>query len=138
MLLAAGVLAGADPQAKDDPAPGFRLGKVPAVTLAPRAAATEEQTKQIQALIGRLAEVEQPYFGLSPTLTGSAFAPLLGQHPAGPFLLTGRQLQSAEALRRLVEIGPEALPHLLDALADATPTKLKVDREGASGGIGFG
>jgi hypothetical protein len=64
-------------------------------------------------------------------MTGNAFAPLLGQHPAGAFLLTDRQLKSAEALRRLVEIGPEALPHLLDALGDETPTKLKVDPKGA-------
>jgi HEAT repeat protein len=103
-----------------------RLGKVPPVKLAPRPAATDEQKKRIKALIARLAEIKDPDFGLSETLTGEAFAPLSDQaHPA-MMLLTDHNLKTSDAFRTLVAVGPEALPFLLAALDDKTPTRLKV------------
>jgi len=44
------------------------------------------------------------------------------------------KIQQSAALRELVEIGPEALPFLLDALDDRTPTKHTVRYGGMFGG----
>jgi HEAT repeat protein len=107
-----------------------RLGKIPCVKLAPRAALTEEKKKHIKKLIADLAELADPDFGLSSTLTGHAFAPLPDHEHFGMGLLTDHRLKSSDALRSLVEIGPEALPFLLKALGDKTPTKLKIERFG--------
>ena len=41
-------------------------------------------------------------------------------------LLGGAPLKTAEPFRRLVEMGADALPFLLDSLEDPTPTKLKI------------
>jgi HEAT repeat protein len=104
-----------------------RLGKIAPVKLAPRGPLTEEKKRHIKRLIVELAGLAQPDFGLSATLTGHAFAPLpdRGQFDMG--LLTDHQLKTFDPFRKLVEIGPDALPFLLDALGDKTPTKLKVE-----------
>jgi HEAT repeat protein len=104
-----------------------RLGKVPSIKLTPRAAVTDEQKKRIKALIAKLAEIKDPDFGMSATLTGEAFAPLSGQARAAMLLLTDHRLKTSEAFRSLVAMGPDALPFLLAALEDRTPTKLKVE-----------
>lgn len=103
-----------------------RLGKVPPVRLKPRPPATDEQAKRIKALIAELAKIDKPDFGLSGTLTGTAFAPLPGSGKMQAGLLTNHQLGTSAAFRSLVELGPTALPFLLDALGDKTPTGLKV------------
>jgi HEAT repeat protein len=105
----------------------IRLGKLPAIKLGPRPAVTEEQKKRIKSLIAKLAEIKDPDFGISATLTGQAFAPLPDQARWAMGLLTDHRLKSSDALRSLVEIGPDALPCLLAALDDETPTKLKVN-----------
>jgi HEAT repeat protein len=115
-----------------------RLGKVPAIKVAARGSVTEEQNKHIKELIARLAEVKDPDLGMSATLTGDGFAPLPGHDNWGAGLLTDHRLQSADALRSLVEIGPDALPYLLEALEDKTPTKLKVEHRMAMGMLMFG
>src|SRR5262249_20951763 len=79
-----------------------------------------------------------PDLGLSPTLTGYAFTPLPGHQRIEGLLLTNHNLQPSEALRRLVEIGPDALPFLLDALADRAPTKLKMEHGAVGGTMLFG
>jgi HEAT repeat protein len=104
----------------------IRLGKVPSIQRGVRSVVTEEQEKQIKALIAKLAEIEDPDFGMSPTFTGHAFAPLPDQDHWQMGRVTDHQIKSSHALRRLVEIGPDALPFLLEALEDKTPTKLKI------------
>jgi hypothetical protein len=47
--------------------------------------------------------------------------------------LTDHKLQSSEGLKALVSLGPAALPFLLDALDDATPTKITIDHDGPIG-----
>jgi HEAT repeat protein len=113
-----------------------RLGKVPTIKLGPRAPLTEEQKNHIKALIRKLAEVDSPDFGMSATLTGHDFAPLPDRAHADSLVLTDHKIKSSDALRRLVEKGPDALPFLLEALEDKTPTKLKVDPK--FGMMGFG
>lgn len=106
----------------------IRLGKVLPVRLKPRPPATAEQAKRIKTLIAELAKIDKPDFGLSGTLTGTAFAPLPGRGKMQAGLITDHQLRTSAAFRSLVEMGPTALPFLLDALGDKTPTGLKVRR----------
>jgi hypothetical protein len=91
--------------------------------------------EQIEELIASLASIESPDFGLSPTMSGHAFLPIEGQTIAGALLITDHKITSSDALKRLVTIGPIALPALLAHLDDAAPTKLKIDH--GFGGMWF-
>jgi len=115
-----------------------RLGKVPSAKLASRAAVTDEQKKRIKALIAKLAEIKDADFGMSATLTGDAFAPLPDQARWGAGLLMHHQTNTSDAFRSLVEIGPDALPFLLDSLDDPKPTKLQVKHNFGMGGMFLG
>jgi HEAT repeat protein len=117
----------------DVPTITVRLGRIPSVKLGPRSALSQERKKHIKTLIGKLADLEDPDFGLSSTVTGHAFAPLPGHYTLGTFHLSNQLLQTSHALRELVAAGPDALPFLLDALEDGTPTKLAVVRRNLMG-----
>src|SRR5262249_7737723 len=95
-----------------------KLGEVPKLDLTPAPAVREAPAGRIRRLTAPLADPDEPDFGLSASLSGSAFAPLPGQHQAGALLLTDHGLQPSEALQTLVRLGPDALPFLLDALDD--------------------
>lgn len=116
----------------------IRLGKIPKVVLRPRPKVTEEKAKHIKDLIAKLAEIDRPDFGLSPSLNGSAFTPLPGHEKMHSGLITNHNLGTNKAFRELVEAGPTALPFLLDALADEKPTRLKIQRDSAFGFFGVG
>lgn len=116
-------------------APRVRLGKLPAIALAPRGPADHEAIARIKKCIAALAEIDSPDLGLSPTISGTAFLPLPGQSESGAMLLTDHHLKSSDALRSLVELGPEALPFLLDALGDKTPTKLTIEHKSGFGAM---
>lgn len=105
-----------------------RLGKVPAIKLHERAQLTEEQKKHIKGLIRKLAEIDSPDFGLSSTFSGRAFAPLPDHFKVGTLVLTDHKVKRSNIFRSLVEQGPNAIPLLLEALDDKTPTKLRVSR----------
>jgi HEAT repeat protein len=113
-----------------------RLGKVPSVKLESRAAVMDERRKCIKALIAKLAEIKDPDFGMSATLTGDALAPVSGQERAGMMVLTDHGIKTSDAFRSLVAMGPEALPYLLSALEDKTPTRLKAGLSFATTFIG--
>jgi hypothetical protein len=81
------VIAGS--QSREDPAP------------------TPERIKQF---IANLAELESPDFGLSPTVSGRCFAPVEGSAKVGVMLLTDHHIKPSQALRKLVELGPHAVP----------------------------
>jgi hypothetical protein len=115
--------------------PNVRLGKVPRITPGPRRPLTREKVDQIQTLIARLASIDHADYGLSPTMSGDAFLPLSSQRKSHAMILTDHPLRSSVALQTLVEIGPDALPFLLDALADKTPTKFKIEHGGGFGGM---
>jgi len=109
--------------------PDVKLGKVPLIELAPRVPLTKEKIDQIKTCIARLADIDRPDFGLSSTMSGRAFLPLPDQYQLGVMLLTNHQLKSSVALKTLIEMGPEALPYLLDSLGDKTPTKLIIGNQ---------
>jgi hypothetical protein len=125
-------------QVKDEvakPASGLnvKLGKVPALSLTARPPITEAKAKEIKGMIAGLAALDRPDFGLAATLGGNAFSPLPGQSRADTLLLTDHGLRSSDSLKQLVALGPDALPFLLDALDDQTPTKITVEHSGGFG-----
>jgi HEAT repeat protein len=115
--------------------PTTRLGKVPSVTLAARPALDDKQKKRIKALIARLADVKAPSFGLSDSVSGHAFAPLPERAHWDMELVPVQRLKSSDAFRALVDIGPDALPFLLDALDEKTPTRLTIDNRHTMGSL---
>jgi HEAT repeat protein len=108
----------------------IRLGKIPALKLQPRPASSDTEKKEIKSLIAKLADIDSPGYGMAQTISGRAFSPVAGHEHAGTLLLTDHQLQRSDVLTRLAAKGPAALPFLLDALEDKTPTKLRMDRGG--------
>jgi len=120
-----------------DPPIGIRLRKIPALKLAPGPTLTQERKKHIRSLIATLADSSNPDFGLSASATGQAFAPLPGQEKLNTFLLGEDRLETSDVFRALVALGAEALPFLLDALEDGTPTRLTVTRHNLMGLGGY-
>jgi hypothetical protein len=129
------------PGAEDErPAPTethlrVKLGTRQAVALVPSKPVSDKEAKRIQALIADLASIDRPDFGLSATLSGHSFSPVAGQTQTGALLLTDHKIEPSAALRTLVELGPRALPFLLSALEDRTPTGLKMEHKGHVGGM---
>ncbi len=117
--------AGAGPD-RDRLRPKVRLGAVPAIAPGARKGVTKEEAERIKARIANLAEIDAPDFGLSPTMSGTAFLPLPDLSRMDTMILMDHRLKSSQALEKLVERGPDAIPFLLDALDDTTPTKLTV------------
>lgn len=114
-----------------------RLGTVRSVKLTQPITASAEEAEDIQQLVGKLAAIESPDFGLSGTLTGDAFLPIEGKTDFSAGLITDHRLKSSDELRKLVAYGPKALPFLLAALDDNTKTKLKMEHGGGFGGMTF-
>ena len=127
---------GSEPE-KSDAVPVVRLGNIPKLRLAHATRASAQEAREIPQLIRRLATIDRPDFGLSGTMSGHAFLPIDGMSKAGALLLVDHQLRSSLELRKLVELGLKALPFLLDALDDQTPTKLVMKHEGFFDGMGF-
>jgi hypothetical protein len=74
---------------------------------------------------------------------GFAFAPVLTQGEAEKRFMDDRIVNNYPAFKELVSLGPDALPYLLDALDDKTPTKVEYrhepDKHGAErGGMCYG
>lgn len=113
------------------------LSDIPAITLSSDLNPGTGQGNKVEELIASLSSIEDPDFGLSPTMTGTAFLPIEGKSNAGMLLLTDHNIRSSNALKQLVSLGPAALNGLLSHLDDKTPTKLKVDHGGGFGGMWF-
>lgn len=115
------------------------LADVPHVKLADRPAATEEEANTIRALIRDLADVSAPDYGYSTTYSGSAFAPIEGTGSMSALILMRHETSPSEPLKKLVALGPKALPLLLHHLTDDMPTKLTVQLPfPGMGGMWFG
>ncbi|MCA9284425.1 MAG: hypothetical protein KDA22_04370 [Phycisphaerales bacterium] len=117
--------------------PPWTLASRPVIALdAARHPTPEAVEAEVHQLIAALAEIDTYDFGFSPTMSGTAFAPVegTGQMTSG-ILMIDHRLHTTPAVRRLVEIGPAAIPALLAALGDATPTKLVLSHEGGFGAM---
>jgi hypothetical protein len=112
------------------------LADIPKVNLSPAPKAGADEAR-IEALVATLASLENLDLGVSPTIGDRAFLPLNAWKKAGAFVLTNPRIRSSDALKRLVALGPAALPALLAHLDDPTPTKLRVDHDGRFGAMWF-
>jgi hypothetical protein len=94
---------------------------------------------KIRQLIQDLAQVKDPNYGLSPTMSGSGFAPVPRAGHMFSGILMNHGFKDDSSFLQLVEIGPPALPYLLESLTDKTPTKYTIDYSNASfGGMWYG
>jgi hypothetical protein len=98
---------------------------------------SDEDDKKADGLIRSLKEISRPDFGLSPTLGGTDFPPVPDAAEVGCLLFTNHNLHRSDAVTRLVELGPHAVPSLLKHLSDETSTKLVVTHEGGFGGMWY-
>jgi HEAT repeat protein len=96
------------------------------------------ETERIRKLIAALAAIDAPDVGFSPTMAGSAFAPVASWQHFDTFTVTHHGLRRNAAFTSLVQLGPTALPLLLEALDDKTPTKLVIAHEGGMGSMWLG
>ncbi|MCX7422865.1 MAG: hypothetical protein NT013_25460 [Planctomycetia bacterium] len=107
--------------------------KLDAVTLA------DDRVKEIQQLIDDLSSVVKGDLSLNGSLYGSKFVPVGEFGTFGDW--TGKRVEVSDPIRKLVEIGPEAMPYLLASLDDNTPTGIviqAVETRGAiAGGMAF-
>ncbi|QEL16693.1 hypothetical protein [Limnoglobus roseus] len=117
--------------------PTVRLGTVPNLRPAPRPAVGPQQVAKIKGLIAKFAELKDADFGLSPTLTGESFTPLPQLTRAHMLLLTDHKLRPSTTLKELVEIGPDAIPLLLESLDASAATKIVVRHDGNFGIMSF-
>jgi hypothetical protein len=96
--------------------------------------ATEEE---IRSLIKALADIEDPDVGFCPSMTGEIFAPVPSSYQFHGGILMNHGLRRSPALTKLVELGPQSLPLLLEALDDETPTQVTVEHSGDMGGMWY-
>lgn len=126
-----------EPKAKP-PKLTVKLGAIPDIKMGKRPAVDDVQAKRIKGLIADLAKLDSADVGLSATFSGSDFAPVPGQSQVGALLLTDHQVKKSQTLRDLVALGPDALPYLLDALDNKTPTKITIEHDSPFGGMWYG
>jgi len=108
--------------------PSLKLGTVPVVKLEREIVASPNEVAEIKQHIDHLAKIDRPDFGFSSTMSATTFTPLKGSEKMeGGFILTNHRIQTTEDVRALVQFGSRALPFLLAALDDKTPTKLVID-----------
>jgi hypothetical protein len=115
----------------------LKLGDVRQIQLQPEAPLTREETAEIKRRIRNLAKISKPDFGLAPTFSGSAFAPIADAREAGAMLLTSHNVNTSPDLIELIKFGPKALPFLLAAIDDQTATKLVIPSHEAFGMMSF-
>jgi hypothetical protein len=89
------------------------------------------EEREIAGLIDSLQELNEPTWGILGEVPVPRFLPIPRDEDLGWFWsIDGGDVDEPEALTRLVELGPKALPSLLDALDDPRPTRLVI-RPGA-------
>ena len=115
----------------------IRLGIIPAIPLRPHLPLTDKRGKEIRSLVNDLAHTRAPALGVSATASGRSFAPLLGQTQLLMFRSTNDTLKSTASMRALVEVGPDAIPFLLEGLSNHTDTRLTFDLASGFGAMWF-
>lgn len=121
----------AAPPAEDAPR-RVRVVRTPAIRLPRTAPVGPADAERFNGLIAQLAQIDRPDIGFSPSMSGTAFAPLPGSDRADAFVFANHGLKRSEPLTELVKQGPRVLPFLLAALDDKTPTRLTMN---VGGGI---
>ena len=104
--------------------PRVTVGRYETIRLESQPPLSPNEAGKIKALIKNLANIDSPDFGLSPTFSGFAFAPIPSARETGAMILTNPGVKESNDFKELVKLGPKALPFLLKALDEKTPTKL--------------
>ena len=91
----------------------------------------------VPALIDQLTEVGEADIGYTSVAAGSYFAPLDNKGDAHVMLLDHERLAPSEVLRRIVQQGAAAVPHLIAHLDDRRPTRLEMGRNWQPMGVFF-
>ena len=115
----------------------LKVGELRQIKSPPETPLTDGDKAEIKRRIRNLAKISNPDFGLSPTFSGSAFAPIAEAREAGTMLLTSHNVKTSPDLVELVKLGPKALPFLLTAIDDQTATKLVIPSHWAFGMMSF-
>jgi len=101
----------------------FKIPKLPQLTQ------KKTDIEEIKKIITALKEIDSPDIGLSSTMGGFDFPPVAGMSEWRVGIIMNHNLIRNRALTRLVELGPTALPILIEHLTDKTPTKLVIKHE---------
>lgn len=102
-------------------------------------AASADEQREIAKLIEQLVLIDKPDFGLASTMSGTQFAPVESSRTFGSgLIMVDHRIETSPVLRRLVELGPKALPALLKALDDDTPSKLVMEHNDGFGAMWYG
>lgn len=91
----------------------------------------EGRAEEIEGLISDLSEVAESDLSINSPYQSPCFVPVGRFGFSGEW--TGKPVEVSNSIRKLTEIGPEALPFLLAALGDESPTKIVIEsvfREG--------
>jgi hypothetical protein len=117
--------------------PPSSLLEIPVVAFDPRPfVPTAAENEEIRRLIESLVEIDKPDFGLSPLMSGQQFAPIPETRSFENGIIgIHHGLDTPESVRRLVELGPKAIPALLVAIDDKTPSKVVMRHDGGFGGM---
>ena len=100
------------------------LRKRTSITVEAQPPVSPQEAERIKQLIHNLAKIDYPDSGLSATFSSSSFAPVPGAERLGGILMTPGNAKTSGDVVELVKLGPRAIPFLLEALDDRTPTKL--------------
>ncbi|HZQ45464.1 MAG TPA: hypothetical protein VFC07_00510 [Verrucomicrobiae bacterium] len=104
--------------------PKVTLRKKASITVEAQPLVSPQEAESIKQLIRNLAKIDHPDWGLSATFSSSSFAPVAGAEHLDGILMTPGKAKTSVDVVDLVKLGPRAIPFLLEALDDRTPTKL--------------
>lgn len=108
--------------------------EAPKLEVAPLSA---ERIQEIEELIRNLSGATRKDLGINSRMHGSVFVPVGEFGMNGDW--TGKKVDDiSEPVRRLIEIGPDALPFLLEALEDDARTEIPIQSVETMGAIAGG
>jgi len=93
---------------------------------------------EARTLVSRLTELKNGDFDRPPVPEASRRIPIAPLHPSPELFLPLDPEMKPNPFRRLVELGPAALPVLLESLTDSRPTEFLIEHKGFMGGMEFG
>jgi hypothetical protein len=132
IALASASVGSAQEPEREVPLPYVTLVQPPEVATLESNPLSEERITEIESLIHKLSEVEQS------DLDGLAWHGYVGARrttfvPVGRFgdfgVFGSRDVEVCQTIRRLIEIGPDAMPYLLESLEDASPTGVVIQAQ---------
>ncbi|MFO1490800.1 MAG: hypothetical protein U1F77_03155 [Kiritimatiellia bacterium] len=103
----------------------YYLAEGPTVTIPPSPPPGPAEAEHIHSLIDRLATLDHMFEGLCGSFTG--FTPFIPVPIEPSHAESSRDSSAVVAFDELVRLGPAAIPFLLEAITNATPTRLTIE-----------